>query len=95
MLVMPVARLQLDESDDTGAFYYLTFKRNPKEKYLLKFLDEDGKLSAFKMLEALRGIIKREVKNITRNIESKYLANKLYLGVLKIQLDCLYALHCC
>ncbi|KAK2524052.1 Mb21d1, partial [Columba guinea] len=70
MLVMPVARLQLDESDDTGAFYYLTFKRNPKEKYLLKFLDEDGKLSAFKMLEALRGIIKREVKNITRNIEN-------------------------
>ncbi|XP_071662971.1 cyclic GMP-AMP synthase isoform X2 [Patagioenas fasciata] len=69
MLVMPVARLQLDESDDTGAFYYLTFKRNPKEKYLLKFLDEDGKLSAFKMLEALRGIIKREVKNITRNTE--------------------------
>ncbi|NWQ73139.1 CGAS synthase, partial [Columbina picui] len=68
MLVMPVARLQLDECDDTGAFYYLTFKRNPKEKYLLKFLDEDGKLSAFKMLEALREIIKREVKNITRNI---------------------------
>ncbi|KFQ18658.1 Cyclic GMP-AMP synthase, partial [Merops nubicus] len=64
MLVMPVARLQLEESDDTGAFYYLTFKRNPKEKYLLKFLDEDGKLSAFKMLQALREIIKQEVKNI-------------------------------
>ncbi|NXW50905.1 CGAS synthase, partial [Nyctiprogne leucopyga] len=64
MLVIPVARLQLDTSDDTGAYYYLTFKRNPKEKYLLKFLDEDGKLSAFKMLEALREIIKREVKNI-------------------------------
>ncbi|NXI47367.1 CGAS synthase, partial [Galbula dea] len=65
MLVMPVARLQLDESDNTGAYYYLTFKRNPKEKYLLKFLDQDGKLSAFKMLEALREIIKREVKVIT------------------------------
>uniref|UniRef100_A0A8D0FPK6 Cyclic GMP-AMP synthase n=1 Tax=Strix occidentalis caurina TaxID=311401 RepID=A0A8D0FPK6_STROC len=64
MLVMPVARLQLDECDDTGAYYYLTFKRNPKEKYLLKFLDEDKKLSAFKMLQALREIIKREVKNI-------------------------------
>ncbi|XP_053919577.1 cyclic GMP-AMP synthase isoform X3 [Cuculus canorus] len=67
MLVMPVARLQLEECDDTGAFYYLTFKRNPKEKYLLKFLDEDGKLSAFKMLQALRDIIKQEVKNIKRN----------------------------
>ncbi|NWU78861.1 CGAS synthase, partial [Onychorhynchus coronatus] len=68
MLVIPVERLQLDESDDTGAYYYLTFKRNPKEKYLLKFLDEDGKLSAFKMLQALRDIIKQEVKNI-KNVE--------------------------
>ncbi|KAM6365547.1 cyclic GMP-AMP synthase isoform 2-T2 [Alca torda] len=67
MLLMPVARLQLDECDDTGAYYYLSFKRNPKEKYLLKFLDEDGKLSAFKMLQALREIIKQEVKNIKRN----------------------------
>ncbi|NXT29034.1 CGAS synthase, partial [Syrrhaptes paradoxus] len=68
MLVMPIARLQLDECDDTGAYYYLTFKRSPKEKYLLKFLDEDGKLSAFKMLQALREIIKQEVKNI-KNVE--------------------------
>ncbi|KFP73492.1 Cyclic GMP-AMP synthase, partial [Acanthisitta chloris] len=64
MFVMPVERLQLEESDDTGAFYYLTFKRSPKEKYLLRFVDEDGKLSAFKMLQALRDIIKQEVKNI-------------------------------
>ncbi|XP_014804793.1 PREDICTED: cyclic GMP-AMP synthase [Calidris pugnax] len=64
MLLMRVERLQLDECDDTGAFYYLSFKRNPKEKYLLKFLDEDGKLSAFKMLQALREIIKQEVKTI-------------------------------
>ncbi|NXP08613.1 CGAS synthase, partial [Thinocorus orbignyianus] len=64
MLLMPVERLQLDECDDTGAFYYLSFKRNPKEKHLLKFLDEEGKLSALKMLQALREIIKQEVKNI-------------------------------
>ncbi|OXB62641.1 hypothetical protein ASZ78_016936, partial [Callipepla squamata] len=64
MLVMPVTRLQLDECDDTGAYYYLTFKRNPKEKYLNRFLDEDGKLSAFKMLKELREIIKQEVKRI-------------------------------
>ncbi|KAM6086667.1 cyclic GMP-AMP synthase isoform 2-T2 [Theristicus caerulescens] len=64
MLVMPVERLQLDESDDTGAYYYLSFKRNPKEQYLLKFLDEEGRLSALKMLQALRKIIKQEVKNI-------------------------------
>lgn len=68
MLVMPVTRLQLDESDDTGAYYYLTFKRNPKEKYLNRFLDEDGKLSAFKMLEDLRRIIKEELKHI-KNVE--------------------------
>ncbi|NWV04122.1 CGAS synthase, partial [Ptilonorhynchus violaceus] len=68
MLVMPVERIQLDESDDTGAYYYLAFKRNPKEKYLLNFVDEDGKLSAFKMLEALRKTIKQEVKNI-KNVE--------------------------
>uniref|UniRef100_A0A8B9THU4 Cyclic GMP-AMP synthase n=1 Tax=Anas platyrhynchos TaxID=8839 RepID=A0A8B9THU4_ANAPL len=52
MLVMPIT------------YYYLTFKRNPKEKYLNRFLDEDGKLSADKMLTALRKIIKEEVKNI-------------------------------
>lgn len=69
MLLTPVARLQLDECDDTGAYYYLTFKRNPKERYLLKFLDEEGKLSALKMLQELREIIKQEVKNI----EGKYL----------------------
>ncbi|NXV97018.1 CGAS synthase, partial [Calonectris borealis] len=68
MLVMPVTRLQLDECDDTGAYYYLSFKRNPKEKHLFKFLDEDGKLSAFKMLQALKEIIKQEVKNI-KNVE--------------------------
>lgn len=86
---MPVSRLQLDECDDTGAYYYLTFKRNPKEKHLSKFLDEDGKLSAFKMLQALKEIIKQEVKNI----ESKY-EHKLHLGVLKSQLHCAYALPC-
>ncbi|NXY87063.1 CGAS synthase, partial [Alcedo cyanopectus] len=68
MLVIPVTRLQLDECDDTGAYYYVSFKRNQKEKWLLKFLDEDEKLSAFKMLEALRKIIKQEVKNIP-NVE--------------------------
>ncbi|XP_063245541.1 cyclic GMP-AMP synthase [Prinia subflava] len=64
MLVMPVGRIQLDESDDTGAYYYVSFKRTPKEKGWLRFLEEDGKLSAFKMLQALREIIKQEVKNI-------------------------------
>ncbi|KFP26900.1 Cyclic GMP-AMP synthase, partial [Colius striatus] len=64
MIVMPVTRLQLDECDDTGAYYYLSFKRQTEEKHFLKFLDEDGKLSAAKMREALREIIKREIKNI-------------------------------
>ncbi|XP_033916356.1 cyclic GMP-AMP synthase isoform X2 [Melopsittacus undulatus] len=65
MLVMPIERLQMDECDDTGAYYYLTFKRNPKERYLFKFLDEAGKLSALKMLQELREIIKQVVKTIT------------------------------
>ncbi|NWV60035.1 CGAS synthase, partial [Malurus elegans] len=64
MFVMPVQRIHLEESDDTGAYYYVSFKRNPKEKGLLKFVEEDEKLSAFKMLEELRKIIKQEVKNI-------------------------------
>ncbi|NXD91001.1 CGAS synthase, partial [Chaetorhynchus papuensis] len=64
MLVIPVERIQMDESDDTGAYYYVSFKRQPKERGFSKFLDEDGKLSAFKMLQALRDIIKQEVKNI-------------------------------
>ncbi|NXJ78149.1 CGAS synthase, partial [Trogon melanurus] len=68
MLVMPVQRLQLDECDDTGAYFYLTFKRKPRENYLLKFLDEEKKLSAFKMIDSLRDIIKREVRNI-RSVE--------------------------
>ncbi|NWU94984.1 CGAS synthase, partial [Upupa epops] len=67
MFAIPVTRLELHESDDTGAFYYVTLKRNP-QKCFLKFLDEDGKLSAFKMLQTLREIIKREVKNI-KNVE--------------------------
>ncbi|KAM7027317.1 cyclic GMP-AMP synthase isoform 1-T1 [Passerculus sandwichensis] len=74
MLVIPIkpnangsTRLQLDESDDTGAFYYVSFKRSPMERGWLKFLEEDGKLSASKMIQALRDIIKQEVRNI-RNI---------------------------
>ncbi|NXN13293.1 CGAS synthase, partial [Indicator maculatus] len=64
MLVIPIERLQLEASDDTGAFYYLKFKRSPKEKSFTRFLDEDEKLSASKMLDALREIIKREVRSI-------------------------------
>lgn len=88
MLVMPVTRLQLDESDDTGAYYYLTFKRNPKEKYLNRFLDEDGKLSAFKMLEDLRRIIKEELKHI----KSKYCMIRFHSGTLIMQLPSTYAI---
>ncbi|NXP25970.1 CGAS synthase, partial [Scytalopus superciliaris] len=85
MLVMPVPRLQLDESDDTGAYYYLTLKRNPKEKYLSKFLDEDGKLSAFKMLQALRNIIKQEVKNI-KNVEVTVMRKKAGSPAITLQI---------
>ncbi|CAN8204630.1 unnamed protein product [Coccothraustes coccothraustes] len=68
MLVMRVPRIQLHESDDTGAFYYVSFKRSPEVRPWLRFLEQDGILSAFKMLQALRGIIKQEVRNI-RDVE--------------------------
>uniref|UniRef100_A0A8D2M6Y8 Cyclic GMP-AMP synthase n=1 Tax=Zonotrichia albicollis TaxID=44394 RepID=A0A8D2M6Y8_ZONAL len=78
MLVIPIkqnandsTRLQLDESDDTGAYYYASFKRGPIERGWLKFLEEDGKLSASKMMQALRDIIKQEVKNIRVTVARK------------------------
>ncbi|NXD20810.1 CGAS synthase, partial [Spelaeornis formosus] len=64
MFVTRVPRIKLDESDDTGAYYYVSFKRTPKEKGWLRFLEEDGKLSAFKMLQTLRDIVKQEIRNI-------------------------------
>ncbi|NWI24157.1 CGAS synthase, partial [Sula dactylatra] len=96
MLVIPVTRLHLEESDDTGAYYYLTFKRNPKEKYLLKYLDEDGKLSGFKMLQALREIIKQEVKNIKSkgNSLTYVRKTKMIAAVLKNR-GLSYVNHCC
>ncbi|NXT75493.1 CGAS synthase, partial [Zapornia atra] len=85
MLLMPVSRLQLDECDDTGAYYYLTFKRNPKEKYLLKFVDEEGKLSAFQILQSLREIIKQEVKKI-QNMEVSVKRKKVGSPAITLQI---------
>ncbi|XP_062344568.1 cyclic GMP-AMP synthase [Cinclus cinclus] len=85
MLVMPVVRIQLDEADDTGAFYYVSFKRSPKEKGWLKFLEEDGKLSAFKMLQALREIIKQEVKNI-KDVEVTVARKKVGCPAITLQI---------
>ncbi|NWX33863.1 CGAS synthase, partial [Notiomystis cincta] len=85
MLVIKVPRIQLDESDDTGAYYYVSFKRNPKEKGFLKFLDEDGKLSAFKMLNALREIIRQEVKNI-KDVEVRVARKKAGSPAITLQI---------
>ncbi|XP_067388721.1 cyclic GMP-AMP synthase [Emydura macquarii macquarii] len=65
MLTMPAPRVELEQCDDSGAFYYVRLKRNPQGNNLDKFLNEDGTLAAWKMLSALRNIIKAYVKSKT------------------------------
>ncbi|XP_072862264.1 cyclic GMP-AMP synthase isoform X2 [Chlorocebus sabaeus] len=63
MFKLEVPRIQLEEYSDTGAYYFVKFKRNPKENPLSQFL-EDEILSASKMLSKFRKIIKEEINNI-------------------------------
>uniref|UniRef100_A0A2K5ZYP1 Cyclic GMP-AMP synthase n=1 Tax=Mandrillus leucophaeus TaxID=9568 RepID=A0A2K5ZYP1_MANLE len=63
MFKLEVPRIQLEEYSDTGAYYLVKFKRNPKENPLSQFL-EDEILSASKMLSKFRKIIKEEINNI-------------------------------
>ncbi|NXX39098.1 CGAS synthase, partial [Tricholaema leucomelas] len=53
-------RLELCASDNSGAFYNLRFKEEPREKPWSKFV-ENRYVSAFKMLATLRAMIKEEV----------------------------------
>ncbi|XP_031522703.1 cyclic GMP-AMP synthase isoform X1 [Papio anubis] len=63
MFKLQVPRIQLEEYSDTGAYYFVKFKRNPKGNPLSQFL-EDEILSASKMLSQFRKIIKEEINNI-------------------------------
>ncbi|XP_074254149.1 cyclic GMP-AMP synthase isoform X1 [Saimiri boliviensis] len=63
MFKLEIPRIQLEEYANTGAYYFVKFKRNPKENPLRQFL-EDEILSASKMLSKFRKIIKEEIKNM-------------------------------
>ncbi|XP_036624812.1 cyclic GMP-AMP synthase [Trichosurus vulpecula] len=63
MLKLEVSRIELEEYDDSGAFYFVKFKRNPKGNPLTNFLDNEI-LSASKLLSQFRKIIKAEVNHI-------------------------------
>ncbi|KAM4816432.1 cyclic GMP-AMP synthase [Urocitellus parryii] len=63
MFKLEVPRIQLEEYCDSGAHYFVKFKRNPKGNPLKHFVEEEI-LSASKMLLKFRKIIKDEIKNI-------------------------------
>ncbi|XP_032196362.1 cyclic GMP-AMP synthase [Mustela erminea] len=63
MFKLEVPRIQLEEYCNSGAYYFVKFKRNPKGNPLIQFV-EDEILSASKMLFKFRKIIKEEIKNI-------------------------------
>ncbi|XP_037699315.1 cyclic GMP-AMP synthase [Choloepus didactylus] len=63
MFKLEVSRVQLEEYSNSGAYYFVKFKRNPKGNPLSQFLEEEI-LSASKMLSKFRKIIKEEIKNI-------------------------------
>ncbi|KAB0393631.1 hypothetical protein E2I00_016833, partial [Balaenoptera physalus] len=63
MFKLEVPRIQLEEYCNSGAYYFVKFKRNPKGNPLGQFLEGEI-LSASKMLSKFRKIIKEEIKNI-------------------------------
>ncbi|KAM8777473.1 cyclic GMP-AMP synthase [Rhynchonycteris naso] len=63
MFKLCIPRIQLEEYCNSGAHYFVKFKRNPKGNPLEQFLEKDI-LSASKMLSRFRNIIKEEIKSI-------------------------------
>ncbi|XP_008844336.1 cyclic GMP-AMP synthase [Nannospalax galili] len=63
MFKLEVPRIELQEYCNTGAYYFVKFKRLPNGNPLNQFLEEEM-LSASKMLSKFRKIIEEEVKNI-------------------------------
>ncbi|XP_041107983.1 cyclic GMP-AMP synthase [Polyodon spathula] len=62
MLTIPVHRVQLEQFDSGGAFYSVSFKRNPRSP-LEHFLLKDGTLSAHNMLFEFRKHVKEATKS--------------------------------
>lgn len=67
MFKLEVPRIELEEYCNSGAHYFVKFKRNPKGNPLSQFLEEEI-LSASKMLSKFRKIIKEEIKHIEGKI---------------------------
>ncbi|XP_074166594.1 cyclic GMP-AMP synthase isoform X2 [Sminthopsis crassicaudata] len=67
MLKLKVSRVKLEEYDNSGAFHFVKFKRNPKGNPLNKFLDNEI-LSASKLQSQFRKLIKEEVTHMKGNI---------------------------
>ncbi|XP_072912797.1 cyclic GMP-AMP synthase-like [Hemitrygon akajei] len=67
MITVPVERIKYEEIDSEGAFYQVAFKRCPGSNSLASFVDDDGMLSAEKMLSELRKLIKDAVKSLTEH----------------------------
>uniref|UniRef100_A0A8C6WCI3 Cyclic GMP-AMP synthase n=1 Tax=Nannospalax galili TaxID=1026970 RepID=A0A8C6WCI3_NANGA len=67
MFKLEVPRIELQEYCNTGAYYFVKFKRLPNGNPLNQFLEEEM-LSASKMLSKFRKIIEEEVKNIKGKI---------------------------
>uniref|UniRef100_A0A5F5PKA2 Cyclic GMP-AMP synthase n=1 Tax=Equus caballus TaxID=9796 RepID=A0A5F5PKA2_HORSE len=63
MFKLEVPRIELEEYCNSGAHYFVKFKRNPKGNPLSQFLEEEI-LSASKMLSKFRKIIKEEIKHV-------------------------------
>ncbi|KAM6185158.1 cyclic GMP-AMP synthase [Rhynchocyon petersi] len=63
MFKLNIQRIHLEEYCSSGAYYFVKFKRNPKGNPLSQFLKEEI-LSASKMLDKFRKIIKEEITNI-------------------------------
>ncbi|XP_036890200.1 cyclic GMP-AMP synthase isoform X1 [Sturnira hondurensis] len=63
MFKLDVPRIELEQYRNSGAHYFVKFKRNPKGNPLSQFLENEI-LSASKMLSKFRQIIKEEIKNI-------------------------------
>ncbi|XP_053315733.1 cyclic GMP-AMP synthase [Spea bombifrons] len=65
MLTLSVGRLQLKSYGESGAFYTLSFKRLPAARHpLKKYLDDEGNISAQKIMCDLRCIIKDIIKKL-------------------------------
>lgn len=67
MFKLSLPRIELTEYCNSGAHYFVKFKRNPKGNPLSQFLQGEF-LSASKMLSKFREIIKEEIKNIEGKI---------------------------